>query len=230
MNNWCVYKHESPNGKIYIGITKQKPENRWLCGHGYKTNTHFYNAIKKYGWNNIQHEIIESNLTQEQAETLERILIFQYKSYDKEFGYNKALGGHALSEESRRQIGDTRRRRGYTSWTKGKHLSQSTKDKISAANKGNDYHTVWTEEQKESVRQSKLGANNPNYGKPMDEILKRKLTDLNSKPVRMIVGSEIKTFSSAAEASRMTGITASNISRVCNGIRNTAGGYVWEFA
>lgn len=67
-NKWCVYKHTSPSGGIYIGITKQNPIVRWNNGFGYKRNPHFYNAIQKYGWNNFQHEIIFSNLTQEEAE------------------------------------------------------------------------------------------------------------------------------------------------------------------
>lgn len=27
---YSVYKHTSPSGKVYIGITKQKPVKRWL--------------------------------------------------------------------------------------------------------------------------------------------------------------------------------------------------------
>ena len=47
-----MYKHTTPNGKVYIGITSQLSEKRWLSGHGYK-GTYFGNAIKKYGWKNI---------------------------------------------------------------------------------------------------------------------------------------------------------------------------------
>lgn len=28
-NNFCVYKHTSPSGKCYIGITNQDLEKRW---------------------------------------------------------------------------------------------------------------------------------------------------------------------------------------------------------
>ena len=28
MNNYCVYKHTSPSGKVYVGITKLKPKYR----------------------------------------------------------------------------------------------------------------------------------------------------------------------------------------------------------
>lgn len=35
MNNYCVYKHTSPSGKVYVGITKLKPKYRWNNGKGY---------------------------------------------------------------------------------------------------------------------------------------------------------------------------------------------------
>ena len=36
-NNFCVYKHTCPNGKVYIGITGKKPKHRWgKDGSGYK--------------------------------------------------------------------------------------------------------------------------------------------------------------------------------------------------
>lgn len=37
------------NDKKYIGITSRNVDLRWQNGLGYK-NTHFGNAIKKYGW------------------------------------------------------------------------------------------------------------------------------------------------------------------------------------
>ena len=77
MNTWTVYKHTTPSNKVYIGITHMKPEYRWNHGRGYKSNHHFYNAILKYGWENITHEILATGLTQDQAETLEREYIFQ---------------------------------------------------------------------------------------------------------------------------------------------------------
>ena len=66
--NYTVYKHTSPSGKVYIGITGIEPEKRWRKGWGYNHNTYFINAVKKYGWDNIKHEIIDTNLTKEEAE------------------------------------------------------------------------------------------------------------------------------------------------------------------
>lgn len=60
-NGYIIYVHQSPNNKVYIGKTKQKPINRWGydgINYFYNRNTKFSNAIKKYGWNNFKHYII----------------------------------------------------------------------------------------------------------------------------------------------------------------------------
>lgn len=97
---WIVYVHIVPkiisdhnHDKYYVGITKRNPNVRWgLNGCGYK-NIYFYNAIKKYGWDNIEHHIIASNLTHDEANTFEKILIQKLKSNNKEYGYNISDGG-----------------------------------------------------------------------------------------------------------------------------------------
>lgn len=76
---FCVYKHTAPNGKVYIGITGRNPLARWNGGNGYRNNPHFWNAICKYGWDNIRHEIIMSGLSKEESEQCEIMLI---KSHD----------------------------------------------------------------------------------------------------------------------------------------------------
>lgn len=102
MNDYSVYKHTSPNGKVYIGITCQKdPSIRWKNGWGYSRNIHFMNAIKKYGWENFAHEIIYEGLTHEEANKTEAGLINHYNSTDTSFGYNISPGGGAWSDEIR---------------------------------------------------------------------------------------------------------------------------------
>lgn len=89
-----VYKHTSPNGKVYIGITNQKPERRWCKnGQGYKENEYFCRAIEKYGWNNFNHEILAENLTEEEACNMEIKLIEEFNSTDRSCGYNRHSGG-----------------------------------------------------------------------------------------------------------------------------------------
>lgn len=93
MNNWIVYKHTSPSGKVYIGITGKNPEDRWRNGRGYAHNSIFAKAIRKYGWDNISHEILLENLSAEEAREAEQRFIYQYKANEREFGYNLTAGG-----------------------------------------------------------------------------------------------------------------------------------------
>lgn len=90
---YCVYKHTSPTGKVYIGITKRKPQKRWNGGQGYESNRYFYRAIQKYGWENFKHEIIADGLSQAEACEAERRLIAECGSISPEAGYNIEAGG-----------------------------------------------------------------------------------------------------------------------------------------
>lgn len=84
--SYLVYKHTTPNGKVYIGITNRTPEERWKKGKGYQNNKHFHSAIEKYGWDNIVHEIIAEDITAEAAWQMEQKLISKYKSDDRKYG------------------------------------------------------------------------------------------------------------------------------------------------
>ena len=59
---YCVYVHTTPSGKRYVGLTSFSPEKRWRNGGNYRSSKYFYNAIKKYGWDNIKHEVVASEL------------------------------------------------------------------------------------------------------------------------------------------------------------------------
>lgn len=84
LKNYIVYKHTLPDGKYYIGQTNNI-ERRWNPVN-YKGCSKFYKGILKYGWDNIKHEIIKDNLTKEEANTLEALLI--KKTKDLNISYN----------------------------------------------------------------------------------------------------------------------------------------------
>lgn len=93
IKHYCVYCLLFPNKKRYIGLTGKKPEHRWNNGEGYCYQTFVYNAIKKYGWDNIEHIILKDELTKLEAQELEKYYIDFYKTTDKNYGYNLTFGG-----------------------------------------------------------------------------------------------------------------------------------------
>lgn len=94
---WIVYKHTNKiNGKSYIGITSRKPEDRWGNNgrkyRGLNDSGCFYNAIRKYGWDNFTHNILFTGLNEEEAKLKEKEMISFYNSFAPN-GYNLTLGG-----------------------------------------------------------------------------------------------------------------------------------------
>ncbi|MBQ2740539.1 MAG: hypothetical protein IJF39_02830 [Clostridia bacterium] len=101
--SWLIYKHTNKlNGKCYIGQTKQTAKARWKNSNGYRNYSNhnscvFFNAIKKYGWDNFEHTILEENIeTLAKANEKEVYWINHYRSYigfEDCNGYNMTLGG-----------------------------------------------------------------------------------------------------------------------------------------
>lgn len=167
MSNFVIYKHTNKiNGKCYIGKTCCDPEKRWKLGSGYRRHIKFYNAILKYGWDNFTHEILETNLTDEEAKKREIYYIQFYDSFKN--GYNATLGGdggvghsYTPTEETRQKIREERSKQVFT---------EETKRKMSEARKGRPGYTkgypawnkglTWNEETREKMRQAKLGKPN----------------------------------------------------------------------
>lgn len=92
---YIVYMHIFPDGKRYIGITKDI-EHRWIGnGSSYCNHGRIKEAIKKYDWKNeVKHVIIAENLSKYEAEQMEIDLISKYKTTEKNYGYNVHKGGN----------------------------------------------------------------------------------------------------------------------------------------
>lgn len=229
MDNYKVYIHIFPNKKVYIGITKQKPENRWNNGRGYKSNDYLVNAILKYGWDNIEHKILYNNLSKEEAEQKEIELIKRYKSNIKKYGYNILDGGNVsdgITEEVRRKISETSK--GRKAWNKGKKMSENYRKKLSEAHKGK---TV-TEKTKEKIKKN---ASRYWLGKTMSKEARQNMSlgsiNKNGKRVKQYDKSNnfIAEYLSAAEAGKSLRTVPSHILECCNNKRKTAGGYIWKY-
>lgn len=240
--SYAVYKHTSPSGKVYIGITHQKPCYRWgKDGNGYKTQNLFYRAIQKYGWDNFDHEILFTGLNKEEACTKEKELISFFKSNNPQFGYNITEGGehYVFTEEIKRKISEANKGRKHTDewkrmiseklrgrpsptagkipWNKGHVYSEEMRQKFSECHKG---QRAWnkgipmTDESKLNLREKNLGSNSPKAKTVLQY-------DLN--------GSFIKEWKAVSEASRTLGINLNGIAMCARGERNHAGGYIWEY-
>ena len=88
---FTIYRHVSPIGRVYVGITSQDVETRWRHGDNYRNSTYFKRAIRKYGWKNFKHEILFTNVEEERAKRLEIELIRHYKGLG--ISYNLTNGG-----------------------------------------------------------------------------------------------------------------------------------------
>ena len=163
-----VYKHTTPNGKVYIGITGRKPEKRWENGKGYKNNKYFYRAILKYGWENIEHDVLYDGLTKEQACNKEIELIAKYDATNPKHGYNNTMGGEANipSKETRRKMSNAH---------KGVKLSKQHILKRSIAQKG----LKRSEETKKKLSKSLKGKQSVWKGKHLPEETRRKISESN---------------------------------------------------
>lgn len=186
--SYTVYLHRNKtNGKVYVGLTCSPVERRWQSGWGYSSQPLFWNAIQKYGWDNFDHEVVQSGLNKQSACQLEMELISKYKSNDRQFGYNRDNGGYApgrvseqtkivlreknlgrvMSVESRRKMSEARRGKPLTDAQKRQldslHVGRPMPDHVKEMHRqrmiGNK---IWLgrsipEETREKIRQKAIG-------------------------------------------------------------------------
>lgn len=140
---YTVYMHEFPNGKVYVGMTSRKPYERWSGGHGYRGQSHVWQAVIQYGWENIRHRIIETGLTKPEAEELEKVLIKIHKANDPEYGYNIENGGTSIGKVAERT--KEKLSKAYTGDGNpfyGRHLTEEHKKKIRGTRKARNVQPV----------------------------------------------------------------------------------------
>ena len=144
---FTVYRHITQDGKSYIGCTsKKRPEKRWKNGLGYRRQIKIREAIEKWGWDNIEHQIISTNLTEKEAKWLENYLICYYRTFilfEDCNGYNMNLGGDGQvgvinTEEYKKK--QSEKQKGRPSNRKDYHHSEETRKKISSSNIGKPSH------------------------------------------------------------------------------------------
>lgn len=201
---FIVYMHTSPSGKKYVGITCQKPDHRYgKNGNGYKSML-FGRAIKKYGGDNIKHEILFEGLTREEACKKEQEMIETYKTYKPEYGYNCTMGGdyyeateeakkrnseskklYFANEENRRRASERLKaayennpelRRRASERRKGKKLSEETKAKMREWHANNKVEGGGARIGHEVSEETRRKLSVAHTGKKMSEEAKKKMS------------------------------------------------------
>ena len=216
----------------------------------------FAKAIEKYGWENFSHEILEDDIpTLQEANARERYWIDYYHTYVNDpncAGYNMTRGGDGSvgfkhSEETKSLIKqrvseafpDGRYGKNHPMY--GKHHTEETKRKISNSklknpNNGRLGKTL-SEETKEKLRVANLGKRLTDeqkeiFAQKRNKTLKENGTDIIrwvSVNQYDLAGNFIKTWPKMRDASYTLNIPQGNITKVCQGIRKYAGGYIWRY-
>lgn len=150
-----VYKLTSPSGKSYIGKSKDysKRFDQHITEALNNSDRKICKAIRKYGKENISLEILEENISEDEACKLEIMYIEKFDTYKN--GYNMTKGGDGIDSETQSKLKtnfyqtdkgiEERKRRskvlkennpskkGRTAWNKGLLQSEETKQKIKSS-------------------------------------------------------------------------------------------------
>lgn len=173
-----IYKATNmENGKSYIGITTKSLLER-IDGHKSNTvkgNAPFSKAIRKYGIDGFQWNVIRVCFDLDEMKKLECFYIKEYATHSSlGNGYNATLGGDGISgyvftDEVKRKISEA---------GKGRVKSEETRKKLSAANKGKPYKGRRTCPPRSEELTRRMYENNPGFaGKKWSESHRAKMTE-----------------------------------------------------
>jgi hypothetical protein len=188
MSGYYVYGHINPITKKFFYIGKG---TKYRAYNSTQRNEFWKRTVAKYGYAVVK---LVDGLTHDQAIEIEKQYIGKY-GLRSEGGLlvnltygGQGMSGFKMSQESKAKIGihqvgrvkSEEEKNKLRIANKGKRRSDEVRQRLSVAHTGKRV----SEEAKEKIRQSKLGCNNPNYGKktwrygiPMSEEEKRKLSE-----------------------------------------------------
>ena len=230
---YYIYMYTFPNGKKYIGKTKRSMTQRQGSDWShYKRCRLLWNAIQKYGTENIKTDILfEGTLTDEEASKLECFYIAKYKTNackynNPSYGYNLTDGGEGISgcvftEERLEKL--LIQLKEATDKRRGKPLSEEHKRKLSESHKGIRSGYKLSEETKVKIGKSNSLEN------ISEETRKRKsLGHMKKVKATHIETGEVLIFNSRQETAKYFGVGESSVTRWIKKLRNPSVPYIFE--
>ena len=231
IRHWIVYMYTFPNDKRYIGKTcysmsRRQRDSSWS---GYKNCTLLWNAIQKYGTENIRQDILfEDDMTNEKAARLEQICILLFKTNANRFcnpsyGYNLTDGGEGVSGTKRKDEAHMRQVQEMIDKRRGCKLTDCHKEKLRAAHIGVKRGPM------SDKTKRKIGLANSKEN--MSEETKIRKSDSKKKmviAVHRITGESI-IFDSVFDAALHFNVKPSAVSRWCNKARNSTNDYIFDY-
>jgi group I intron endonuclease len=220
---WIYLIRNKVNGKCYVGQTREKNvETRWRDERR-KPHGILKNAFKNWGIENFAFSVI----CEIQNEELNNRELDEIKSRNTiaPHGYNLKPGGdnHAVHQDTKHKISISTQ--GEKHWNFGRKEPEDVCKRKSESLKGDknpNFGKTTSIETKKLISSSLSGENNPNFGK---------IGGLHncSKKVEQLKDGKWNIYSSISEAAEDTNSPRDGISKCCNGIRKTSGGYEWRF-
>lgn len=236
INHWIIYMYTFPSGKRYIGKTKRTlSERQGYNFTGYENCTVLWQAIQKYGIENIRQEILfENDMTDEYASRLEQICILLFKVNcnrfsSPKFGYNLTDGGDGLTgwhPDAERLKVLQEQMREFAEKRKGTHPSEETRRKQSEAKKGKPGHPMPDHLKKQlSLSNSK---------ETMSEETRIRRTKAYEEKKKQVVAVQRDTkekmiFDSVEETANFFHVSMSTVTRWCRKIRNPSVNYDFDY-
>ena len=229
--HWIIYMYTFPNNKRYIGKTcysmrRRQRDDLWT---GYRKCTLLWNAIQKYGVQNIKQDILfEGDFSDEEASRLEKICILLFKCNASRFsnpsyGYNLTDGGDGVSGTKRQDEAHMEQVKKMIDGRRGCELTEEHKNRLRVAHTGLKMGPM-SEETKR-----KIGVANSRENMSEETRVRRS----NSKKKKIIathkVTHESIIFDSASDAAYYFNVQPSSISRWCNKTRNSTTDYIFDY-
>ena len=205
MSNYTYMVTNNINGKVYVGSHSWKGEG--LDPNYYGSGTAITRAVKKYGKDNFQVEVLYYYNTVEECRADEERILTEYDVKNCPHSYNCKNSAIGFTSED----------------MKGKTVSDETRQKLSQALKGEN-----------NPLYGKRGKDTPMYGRHHTEEAKRKMSQAKKNVMTPIVAIQIDTgkirvFESIIECARQLNSNPGHIYNCLKGRQKTCKGYIIKY-